>query len=173
MNHSPTVILGIDPGIAITGFGVVADHHGDPRLVEYGVIRTPAEDPLPRRLQALYAELNELLARRRPHAIAIEELFFAKNARTALTVGHARGVALLAAAQSGAHIYQYKPAEVKQAVTGYGNAEKRQIQEMVRLLLGLDDIPRPDDAADALAIALCHFQSVRFHSSFSEFSLPV
>lgn len=173
MNHSLTVILGIDPGIAITGFGVVADHRGDARVVEFGVIRTQAEDPLPQRLQTLYAELSALLERHRPHAIAIEELFFAKNARTALTVGHARGVALLAAAQTGARIYQYKPAEVKQAVTGYGNAEKRQIQEMVRLLLGLDDIPRPDDAADALAIALCHFQSARFHTSFPESSSPI
>lgn len=172
MNHlSPVVILGIDPGTAITGFGVLADHRGDARALEFGVIRTPAEDPLPKRLQALYDELNALLARHRPHAVAVEELFFAKNARTALTVGHARGVVLLAAAQSGAQIFQYKPAEVKQAVTGYGNAEKRQIQEMVRLLLGLDDIPRPDDAADALAIALCHFQSARFHSPFAMASI--
>lgn len=161
---TPTIILGIDPGIAITGFGVLADHRGDARAIDFGVIRTPAEDPLPRRLQTLYNELLSLLNRHHPHAVAVEELFFAKNARTALTVGHARGVVLLATAQSGAQIFQYKPAEVKQAVTGYGSAEKRQIQEMVRLLLGLDDIPRPDDAADALAVALCHFQSARFRT---------
>lgn len=173
---TPTIILGIDPGTAITGFGVLADDRGDARSIDFGVIRTPAEDPLPRRLQTLYDELRALLERHRPHAVAVEELFFAKNARTALTVGHGRGVVLLAAAQSGAQIFQYKPAEVKQAVTGYGNAEKRQIQEMVRLLLGLDDIPRPDDAADALAVALCHFQSARFRSpladSFSTFTSP-
>ena len=168
MTQSPqVVILGIDPGIAITGYGVLADQRGDARTLDFGVIRTSAEDPLHTRLLTLYEALRDLLARHRPHAVAVEELFFAKNARTALTVGHARGVVLLAVAQSGAQFFQYKPAEVKQAVTGYGNAEKRQIQEMVRLLLGLDDIPRPDDAADALAVALCHLQSARFYSPLS------
>lgn len=155
------IIVGIDPGTAITGYGILADVRGDPQAITYGVIRTPAEEPLHLRLRTLYEELTALLARHKPVAVAVEELFFSKNARTALSVGHARGVVLLAVAQSGATLFQYKPAEVKQAVTGYGNAEKRQIQDMVRLLLGLDDLPRPDDAADALAIALCHFNSAR------------
>ena len=156
-----TVIMGIDPGTAITGYGVLTEEQGEPRALAYDVIRTPSEHPLPTRLAAIYEALQALIVRYRPDAIAVEELFFAKNARTALTVGHARGVVLLAAAQSGASFHQYKPSQVKQAVTGYGNADKRQVQEMVRLLLGLDAIPQPDDAADALAVAICHVHSAR------------
>ncbi len=153
------VVLGIDPGTAITGFGVVTEEGHTPRALDYGVIRTPAHQPLPDRLVTIYAELNALLERYRPDAVAVEEVFFSKNARTALSVGHARGVVLLAVAQRGIPLFHYKPTQVKQAVTGYGAADKRQIQEMVRMLLGLEAIPRPDDAADALAIALCHLHS--------------
>ena len=153
------VVLGIDPGTAITGYGLVAEEGHGMRALAYGVIRTPANQPLPERLVTIYAELNALLDRFQPHATAVEEVFFSKNARTALSVGHARGVVLLAVAQRRIPLYHYKPTQVKQAVTGYGGADKRQVQEMVRMLLGLEDIPRPDDAADALAVALCHLHS--------------
>ncbi len=159
MSQARLVVLGVDPGTAITGYGVVAEEDQAPRALAYGVIRTPANQPLPQRLVTIYAELNALLDQFQPAAVAVEEVFFSKNARTALSVGHARGVVLLAAAQRGIPLFHYKPSQVKQAVTGYGGADKRQIQEMVRMLLGLDAIPRPDDAADALAIALCHLHS--------------
>jgi crossover junction endodeoxyribonuclease RuvC len=158
---SPTspVILGIDPGTAITGYGVISEAAGGPQALAYGVIRTPANQELSKRLVTIYAELTALLDAYQPDAVAVEEVFFSKNARTALSVGHARGVVLLAVAQRNNPLFHYKPAQVKQAVTGYGGADKRQIQEMMRMLLGLEDIPRPDDAADALAIALCHLNS--------------
>ena len=159
MSQKSPVILGIDPGTAITGYGVVSERNGDPSALAYGVIRTPAKQELSRRLVTIYAELNLLLDAYRPDAVAVEEVFFSKNARTALSVGHARGVVLLAVAQRDIPLFHYKPTQVKQAVAGYGGADKRQIQEMMRMLLGLDDIPRPDDAADALAIALCHLHS--------------
>ncbi len=164
MRQPAPVILGIDPGIAITGYGILADNQGEPQARAYGVIITPADEPLPTRLARLYEQLGELIAQHRPTAVAVEELFFARNARTALTVGHARGVVLLAVAQADLPLYQYKPVEVKLAVTGYGNAGKRQVQEMVRLLLGLESVPQPDDAADALALALCHFHSQRLQA---------
>lgn len=164
MSLAQPIILGIDPGTAITGYGIISAQHGDPQAVEYGVIRTEAGLPLHERLAIIYVALNELLGRYQPHAVAVEELFFSKNARTALSVGHARGVVLLCVAQSGAPLFQYTPPQVKQAVTGYGGADKRQVQEMVRLLLGLTDIPKPDDAADALAIAICHLNSARIQS---------
>ena len=159
MSQKSPVILGIAPGTAITGFGVISETGNGPQALDYGVIRTPAKQELSLRLVTIYAELNALLDKHHPDAVAVEEVFFSKNARTALSVGHARGVVLLAAAQRGIPLFHYKPTQVKQAVTGYGGADKRQIQEMMRMLLGLDDIPRPDDAADALAIALCHLNS--------------
>ena len=159
MSETSPVVLGIDPGTAITGYGVVREWHGQAQALDYGVIRTPAHQELPQRLVTIYAALNDLLDRHQPDAVAVEEVFFSKNARTALSVGHARGVVLLAVAQRGIPLFHYKPTQVKQAVTGYGGADKRQVQEMVRMLLGLDAIPRPDDAADALAIALCHLHS--------------
>lgn len=164
MSAQAAVILGIDPGIAITGYGIIVDNEGEAQARAYGAILTPADEPLPARLARLYKQLCDLIAHHRPTAVAVEELFFARNARTALTVGHARGVVLLAVAQAGLPLYQYKPAEVKLAVTGYGGADKRQIQEMVRLLLGLETVPQPDDAADALALALCHFHSQRLQT---------
>jgi crossover junction endodeoxyribonuclease RuvC len=157
-------VLGIDPGTAITGYGVVEGEGDSLTLTTYGAITTPANQPLAQRLQQIYRELRALIAEWRPESAAVEELFFSKNARTALAVGHARGVTLLALTDAGLPIQEYKPAEVKQAVAGYGGAPKEQVQGMVRLLLGLDEIPRPDDAADALAVAICHFHSARWQS---------
>lgn len=156
------LVLGIDPGIGTTGYGVVGeDARGDVALVTYGAIETPPGAPMPERLQRLYNELTAILREYQLDSVAVEQLFFGRNVTTAIMVGQARGVALLAAAQSGLSVYEYKPAEVKQALSGYGNADKRQMQEMVKLLLHLDHIPRPDDAADAVAIAVCHLHSQR------------
>ncbi len=155
-------ILGIDPGIGTTGYGVVGeDAHGDVALVAYGAIETQPGAPMPERLQRLYGEMTAVLERYQPESVAVEQLFFGRNVTTAIMVGQARGVVLLAAAQAGLQVYEYKPAEVKQALSGYGNADKRQMQEMVRMVLHLDHIPRPDDAADAVAVAVCHFHSAR------------
>jgi crossover junction endodeoxyribonuclease RuvC len=156
------IILGIDPGTATTGYGLVTeDEAGEARLVRYGVITTAPGVPMPERLLAIHRELTAVIAMYAPDAVAVESLFFGRNVTTALTVGQARGVLLLAAAQAGLPTYEYKPAEVKQALAGYGAADKRQMQEMVRILLNLDDIPRPDDAADAVAVAVCHLHSAR------------
>ncbi len=156
------IVLGIDPGTATTGYGVVEeDAVGAARLVRCGVIETPAAAAMPQRLLTIYQKMADLIAEARPIAIAVEELFFKRNVTTALTVGQARGVILLAAAQAGVPVFEYKPAEVKQALVGYGNADKTQIQEMVRMLLDLPAVPRPDDAADAVAVAICHLHSHR------------
>jgi crossover junction endodeoxyribonuclease RuvC len=154
-------ILGIDPGTATTGYGVVEEVEGDLKSLAFGVIRTPAGQPLPLRLQSIYRAVRDLAAEWDPVAAAVEEIFFSRNVRTAMSVGHARGVALLALADAGLDVAEYTPLTVKQAVTGYGNAGKAQMQEMVRLLLGLAEVPRPDDAADALAVAICHMHSAR------------
>jgi crossover junction endodeoxyribonuclease RuvC len=148
--------LGIDPGIAITGYGVVEETDGVLRALAYGVIRTPAGRPLPQRLRTIYQELLSLAAEWQASVASVEEIFFSTNVRTAMIVGQARGVALLALADAGLRVFEYTPMAVKQAVTGYGNADKGQMQEMVRLLLSLGEPPRPDDAADALAVAICH-----------------
>ena len=159
------LVLGIDPGTAITGYGLVQDR--DPlEMVACGVITTPAGVPLPERLLAIHRQLSDLIRAYQPEAVAVEELFFSKNVRTAMSVGHARGVILLAVAQAGLPIYEYKPSEVKLAVAGYGAAAKEQMQEMVRLLLDLDKAPTPDDAADAVAIAVCHLHSA--HRTYLE-----
>ena len=153
------IVLGIDPGTAITGYGFIREENGSLQVVAYGAITTPAGWTLPQRLVRLYRELSDLIALHRPASAAVEQLFFSRNVRTALAVGQARGVTLLALAQAGVPIDEYTPLQVKQAVTGYGRADKQQIQEMVRILMGLPEIPRPDDAADALAIAICHLHS--------------
>ena len=155
------LVLGIDPGTAITGFGLVREDRAGLALVDYGVVTTPAGQPLPNRLQAIYQGLRDVVTQHQPRIAAVEELFFSRNARTALSVGHARGVTLLALADEGLSIYEYKPLEIKQAVAGYGGADKRQVQEMVRMLLDLDHVPQPDDAADAVAVAVCHIHSAR------------
>lgn len=154
-------VIGVDPGTAITGWGIVEGDGDDLKMVAGGVITTAAGTPLPERLQIIYRELTEIVNQWQPELAAIEELFFGKNAKTALVVGHGRGAAMLALANANLPITEYKPLEVKQAVTGHGGADKVQIQQMVKLLLSLDDVPRPDDAADALAIAICHLHSAR------------
>ena len=154
-------MLGIDPGTAITGYGVVGEVQGELQPLAFGVIKTPADQPLPRRLQLIYRAVSDLAKEWKPTAAAVEELFFSRNVRTAMSVGHARGVTLLALADAGLDAAEYTPLAIKQAVTGYGNADKAQMQEMVRLLLRLDKVPRPDDAADALAVAICHLHSAR------------
>jgi crossover junction endodeoxyribonuclease RuvC len=154
-------VLGIDPGTAITGYGVVGEVQGELQPLAFGVIKTPADQPLPRRLQLIYRAISDLAEEWKPTAAAVEELFFSRNVRTAMSVGQARGVALLALADAGLDVAEYTPLAIKQAVTGYGNADKAQIQEMVRLLLRLEKVPRPDDAADALAVAICHLHSAR------------
>lgn len=152
-------ILGIDPGLATTGFGVVEATASGERALTFGAILTPADMALEQRLLLVYRRLNDVMAEFRPEACAAEELFFGKNSRSAFAVAQARGVALLAAADHGLGVEVYRPIQVKQAVAAYGGATKQQVQQMVRMLLGLADIPRPDDAADALAIALCHAHS--------------
>ena len=156
------LVLGIDPGTAITGFALVGEAEQGPYLVEAGVLRTTVATPVGRRLQAIHRGVVELAQRYGPDAAAVEEIFFSRNVRTALAVGHARGVVLLALADSGVPVYEYKPTQVKQTVTGYGAADKQQIQEMVRLLLHLEHRLEPDDAADAAAIAMCHLQTAAF-----------
>jgi crossover junction endodeoxyribonuclease RuvC len=155
------LVLGLDPGLATTGFGLVGGDDQGLELVEYGVIRTEAGVALAERLVLLHDAIAELVARSAPDVAAVEELFFSTNARTAMLVGEARGVLLLTLAQAGLPIYEYKPMQVKQAITGYGSADKNQIQQMVRLLLNLDAAPEPDDAADALAVSICHHHSAR------------
>jgi crossover junction endodeoxyribonuclease RuvC len=155
------LVLGIDPGTAITGYGLVRERDDELALVDYGAITTPSDQPLPARLQIIYRDLADLVARHQPDVAAVEELFFSRNVRTALSVGQARGVALLALAEGQLPIHEYKPLEVKQAIAGYGGADKHQVQEMVRMLLNLDHIPQPDDAADAVAVAVCHIHSAR------------
>lgn len=160
-------VLGIDPGTAITGYGLV-DFDEDLRLVDCGAIVTPAGMALPQRLLIIYRELCALILHYQPQAAAVEELFFSKNVRTAMSVGQARGVVLLAVAQAAVPIYHYKPSEVKQAVAGYGAATKPQMQEMVRLLLGLDAVLTPDDVADAVAIAICHAHGAQWNRLMSD-----
>ena len=162
------LVIGIDPGTATTGYGLVREGaDGSLQVVDYGVILTPPDMPMPERLRELYRKLSELLLLHRPESSAVEKLFFQRNVRTALSVGQARGVTLLALAEAGLPIGEYTPLEVKQAVAGYGGADKNQVQQMVRSLLDLTDIPRPDDAADALAVAICHLHSARIQSLYN------
>ncbi len=161
------VVVGFDPGTARLGYGVVAGDDA-PSPLDYGVIETAAGEPMAERLKLLYEHVCEILRTYHPSVCAIEQLFFSRNVTTALSVGQARGIVMLAAAQAGLKVVEYTPAEVKQAVSGYGKADKSQMQEMVRLILGLQEIPYPDDAADALAVALCHIQSAHFRSAIGE-----
>ena len=159
------LVIGIDPGTAITGYGLVREgEDGSLALVDYGAIVTPPDQPMNLRLLELYRRLKELLLLHRPDSGAVEKLFFARNVRTALTVGQARGVVLLALAETKVSLGEYTPLEVKQAVAGYGKADKNQVQQMVRALLELAEVPSPDDAADALAIAICHVHSARMRA---------
>lgn len=149
-------ILGLDPGFGIVGYGVIDVRGRTETLVKYGAIRTSSKDAIPKRLEKIYDTLSKILTEFMPEESAIEELYFFRNVTTAISVGEARGVMLLALEKFGVKIYEYTPMEVKLSVTGYGKATKRQVQEMVRVMLKMENIPRPDDAADALAIALCH-----------------
>jgi len=158
-----TLALGIDPGTATTGYGLVRlMPDGELVAVSFGIISTPKESAAPARLEMLYKELRALLKKHKPDTAAVEKLFFQSNVKTALAVGQARGVVMLSLQQAGLEIFEYTPNEVKQAVAGYGGADKKQVQDMVRALLGLDSIPKPDDAADALAIAITHLNTRRY-----------
>ncbi len=157
------LILGIDPGTATTGYGLVRlEADGGLQAVAFGVISTPAHAPAHQRLLTLYRQLREILQSYRPDSCAVEKLFFQHNVSTAIAVGQARGVAMLAIAEAGLDLAEYTPNEIKQAVAGYGSAQKRQVQEMVRVLLSLPEVPSPDDAADALAIAITHLHTHRY-----------
>ena len=154
-------ILGIDPGTGILGFGVIDVVKGKSQLVDAGVIRTPVKEDDAVRLQTIYEELTDIITQSKPTEMAVEKLFFSRNVTTAMTVSQARGVVLLCGMQAGMKIHEYTPMQIKQAVTGYGKADKKQMQEMVKTILGLKAIPKPDDAADALAAAITHSMTMR------------
>lgn len=160
------LILGIDPGIAILGFGLVKYEANRFTVIDYGAITTDSGIPMSSRLTIIYNGLINIIEKYKPDAYAVEELFFNKNIKTALTVGHARGVAVLAGSKSGVQVYEYTPLQVKQALVGYGRADKNQIQQMVKVILNLREIPKPDDVADALAVAICHGNSSNFSEQF-------
>lgn len=149
-------IIGIDPGTGILGFGVIEVVKGKPQLVDGGVIKTPVKEDDAVRLLTIYKELTDIIADTKPQVMVVEKLFFAQNVTTAMTVAQARGVVLLAGMQAGLEIFEYTPLQIKQALTGYGRADKKQIQEMVRVVLGLKQVPKPDDCADAIAAAITH-----------------
>ena len=148
--------MGIDPGYAIVGYGLVKKEGNDIKPLQYGVIRTAADIPIEQRLNEIYSDLTQLIEAFRPESVAIEKLYFNTNEKTAINVAQARGVIILACTRAGVPIYEYTPLQVKMSVVGYGRAEKKQVQELTRSILKLDKIPKPDDAADALAIAVCH-----------------
>ena len=160
------IIIGIDPGYAIVGIGVIKYVGNKFRTLEYNAITTPAGMPTVERLKKIYQEMKMYIEKYKPDAIAIEELFFNSNQKTAINVAQARGVLLVCCANADIPIYEYTPLQVKQAVTGYGRAEKAQIQQMVKMMLGLNVIPKPDDAADGLAVAICHAHSSNINTKF-------
>ncbi|SES73914.1 Holliday junction endonuclease RuvC [Natronincola peptidivorans] len=160
------IILGIDPGIAIMGYGII-DYTGNHfRVITYGAITTTNRNTTAERLKTIYQKLDELIQEYAPEAVVVEELFFNTNAKTALLVGQARGVAVLAAANNNKELYEYTPLQVKQGVVGYGRADKKQVQIMIKTILNLEKIPKPDDVADALAVAVCHAHSGNFKDLF-------
>ena len=150
------IIFGIDPGSERTGYGCIESDGRRHRLVVCGALTSPADTSFPDRLRIIHRGLEQLLALHRPDCVAIENIFHARNVRSALKLGHARGVAMLAAVEAGVDVFEYTPAEIKRAVVGYGRAEKSQVQQMIKILLGLTAVPSPHDAADALAVAICH-----------------
>lgn len=160
------IIFGLDPGIAIVGYGIVEVLGNRVRLLDYGVITTDASLSVPERLNIIDFELNKLIAEFEPDELAIEELFFNKNVKTVINVAQARGVEILSFVKRGISVYEYTPLQIKQAITGYGRAEKKQMQESIRMIFKLKEIPKPDDAADAMAVALCHFFSLKFKENF-------
>ncbi len=157
-------ILGVDPGTVTMGYGVIDSHEDEVALVDFGALNSPARSPIGERLSYLYHQLTAVITRYQPDAVAIEQPFMAKNVKTALAIGKAQAVAILAAANRKISIYEYTPAEVKQRVANYGASSKEQIQEMVKLHLGLAEVPQPNDAADALAVALCHLRKMHLDS---------
>lgn len=161
------VILGIDPGLATVGYGVIESERGNFKALDFGVIETPKHETTPVRLAMIAECMEKLIDRYKPEEIALEELFFTKNITTGISVAEARGVILLIAIRKCGRLFEYTPPQIKQAITGYGNADKKQMQQMVKLLLRLETIPRPDDAADALAVALTHAQTNKLSGSFS------
>ncbi len=163
--NKQTIILGIDPGIADTGFGVIRKDRNALVCLDYGSIKTSAKTCLPERLEILSCELTKIIKKYQPETIAVEQLFFCKNVKTALVVGHARGVVLLTAKQCKVNLCEFTPLQIKQAVSAYGKASKLQVQKMVKLLLNLKEIPKPDDAADALAAAICAANSTYINNS--------
>lgn len=161
--------LGIDPGTAIVGYGFVKEHlDGSLEAIHYGVIRTPAKTPMPERLETIFNELSDLIETYQPQSAGVEELFFAKNVTTAITVAQSRGCILLALQLAQIRINEYKPNQVKQSISGYGGADKAQMQEMVRMLLNLEKIPKPDDAADALAVAITDIHTSHYPSAYDD-----
>lgn len=160
------LVLGIDPGTAITGFGLVESIGGIIRLIDYGTIKTGADIPMSHRLCEINDKINELIMINKPDAVAIEELYYFKNAKTVITVAQSRGVIMMTAAQTGVKIAEYTPLQVKQSVVGYGKADKKQVQMMVKAILNMKNMPKPDDAADALAIAICHIHSHRLENIY-------
>lgn len=154
-------ILGIDPGTGILGFGIIEASGSKVQLVDAGVIRTPVKEDDAVRLQTIFEELTDIIAQTKPQVMSVEKLFFARNVTTAMTVSQARGVVLLCARLAGLQIFEYTPMQIKQAITGYGKADKKQMQEMVRILLKLKEVPKPDDAADALAAAITYASTSR------------
>lgn len=160
------IILGIDPGIAIVGYSIVECNGNKFRAIDYGCIKTESNLLFPERIKIIYDRLIEIIEKYKPDDLAVEELFFNKNVKTAIKVGQARGVEILAAVNQGLEIYEYTPLQIKQAVVGYGRADKNQVQEMVKILLNLKEKPKPDDVADALAVAICHGSSIKFKEEF-------
>ncbi len=158
--------MGIDPGIAIVGYGIINIKNNKYKVIDSGALTTSPELSMPKRLLFIYKSLTELLELYKPEAYAVEELFFNKNVKTALIIGHARGVILLAASNMDIPVYEYTPLQVKQAIVGYGRADKNQMQQMVKILLNLKEIPKPDDVADALAVAICHGSSSKFSNLY-------
>lgn len=160
------IIVGIDPGLAISGYGVLNYIGNKFEVIDYGAVTTESKEEFPRRLKIIYDSYIELFKLYKPEAVAIEELFYNKNVKTAIAIAEARGVHLLAAENSGISLYEYTPLQIKQGIVGYGRAEKKQIQEMVKVILHLDSIPKPDDVADGLAAAICHAHSLKYASDF-------
>jgi len=162
------IILGIDPGTAITGFGVISNKSGELCKIGYGCINTDSKTEMPDRLVEIHSEINRIINKFKPDVLACEELFFFKNIKTAITVAQARGVVITSARLGKIPVAEYTPLQVKQAITGYGRATKPQMQKMVKVILNLDDVPKPDDAADALAVAICHANSEKLLNLLSK-----
>ncbi|MBP1925023.1 crossover junction endodeoxyribonuclease RuvC [Sedimentibacter acidaminivorans] len=160
------IIFGIDPGLAISGYGVVNYIGNKFEVLEYGAVITNSCEEFPNRLKIIYDSYTELFEKYKPEAVSIEELFYNKNVKTAIAVAQARGVHLLAAVNQSIPLYEYTPLQIKQGIVGYGRAEKRQVQEMVKVILKLDEVPKPDDVADGLAAAICHAHSLKFANKF-------